>query len=557
MDVIHMKIEKVTIENFKCYQGKFTLHLNEDVNILVGDNEAGKSTILEAIHLTLSGMFNGRYLKNELSQYLFNKSIEAEYIGSLGTDKPAPPPYILVELYFKDDGTPETGFLKGNDNSAKEDVPGIIYEIAFDEAYKPLYEDLVKRKGEISTIPIEYYRVSRRSFARKEITSQVIPIKSALIDSSGNKGQNGSDIYISRIIRDNLEDKEKVDISQAHRNMKESFMGLDSVKDISKKINENALITDKTVKISVDLSTQNSWEGSLMTYLDEIPFHYIGKGEQSIIKTALALSHKKSKEANIILIEEPENHLSHSKLNELLQRIVLSLKGKQIVLSTHNSFVANKLGLDKLVLLHNSNVTKLSDLSKSTEDFFRKLPGYDVLRLILCKKAVLVEGDCDELILQKAYKEINDGKLPIEDGIDVISVGTSFLRFLEIAKKIKKEVIVITDNDGDVLALEKKYKDYLGDNKKDGIEILFEPNVRKYTGRLPDYNYNTLEPELLRANNRQILSEAIGKKKAEFKDDDAILLYMKNNKTQCALEIFNTEKPFKFPKYIQLALTHL
>jgi putative ATP-dependent endonuclease of the OLD family len=52
--------------------------------------------------------------------------------------------------------------------------------------------------------------------------------------------------------------------------------------------------------------------------------------------------------------------------------------------------------------------------------------------------------------------------LPIEDGIDVISVGTSFLRFLEIAEKINKPVAVITDNDGDVAALSKKYADYLG-----------------------------------------------------------------------------------------------
>jgi len=37
--------------------------------------------------------------------------------------------------------------------------------------------------------------------------------------------------------------------------------------------------------------------------------------------------------------------------------------------------------------------------------------------------------------------------LPIEDGIDVISVGTSFLRFLELAEKVEKKIAVITDND--------------------------------------------------------------------------------------------------------------
>ena len=552
-----MKIEKLLIENFKCFEGVFELPLNEDANIIVGNNEVGKSTILEAVHLVLTGMLNGKYLKNELSQYLFNNEVERKYISSLKTETPNLPPNILIELYIKDDGSPEAGMLKGNGNSAKENCPGVLYEILFDESYKPLYEDLVQRKDEINTIPIEYYKISRRSFARKEITSQVIPIKSALIDSSSARNQNGSDVYISWIIRNNLEDKEKVDISQAHRNMKETFMGLPSVKKINKKIGDDALITNKELKISVDLASQHAWESSLMTYIEEVPFHHIGKGEQSIIKTALALGHKKSKEANIVLMEEPENHLSHTKLNELLHRVLSSVEGKQIILSTHSSFVANKLGLHRLILLHNSKITKLAELSSDTEEFFEKLPGYDVLRLILCKKAVLVEGDCDELIFQKAFSMKHGGKLPIEEGIDVISVGTSFLRFLEVADKIRKKVIVITDNDGDIKAIEKKYSDYLGSNKKDHIDICYEPTVHVYTGKLEKYNYNTLEPELLRANSRQLLSESIGKKKDEFEDDDALLLYMKNNKTKCALKIFNTDKPIKYPAYIEGALTKL
>lgn len=56
----------------------------------------------------------------------------------------------------------------------------------------------------------------------------------------------------------------------------------------------------------------------------------------------------------------------------------------------------------------------------SLADFFKKISGYDTLRLILCKKAILVEGDSDELVVQKAYKSKNNNRLPIEDQIDVI-----------------------------------------------------------------------------------------------------------------------------------------
>ena len=61
-----MYISKIKIENFKCFKEVFVLPLNNGLNILVGDNESGKSTILEAIHLVLTGFLNGKYLKNEL-----------------------------------------------------------------------------------------------------------------------------------------------------------------------------------------------------------------------------------------------------------------------------------------------------------------------------------------------------------------------------------------------------------------------------------------------------------------------------------------------------------
>ncbi|MFB1400513.1 AAA family ATPase, partial [Streptococcus pyogenes] len=40
-------IKKVRIKNFKCFKDWFELDLNGGINILVGNNEEGKSTILE------------------------------------------------------------------------------------------------------------------------------------------------------------------------------------------------------------------------------------------------------------------------------------------------------------------------------------------------------------------------------------------------------------------------------------------------------------------------------------------------------------------------------
>ncbi len=201
----------------------------------------------------------------------------------------------------------------------------------------------------------------------------------------------------------------------------------------------------------------------MVTQVDGIPFTHAGKGAQCIIKTQLALSHKKAEKARIILIEEPESHLSFSRLSELMGVIEKAASGRQIIASTHSSFVANKLGLENLILLSDNNCCSMQSLKKGTFEFFKKVAGYDTLRLILCKKSILVEDDSDELVVQRAYMDTHEGRLPIQDGIDVMTVGgVTFKRYLEIARALNKETAVVTDNDGNIEAVKKKYKEYEG-----------------------------------------------------------------------------------------------
>lgn len=95
-----MAIQKVKIRNFKCFKGIFELELNKGLNILVGNNETGKSTILEAIHIALTGLYGGRNIRNELSQYLFNKEVVDMYIESVNKGTPFPPPTIEIEIFL-------------------------------------------------------------------------------------------------------------------------------------------------------------------------------------------------------------------------------------------------------------------------------------------------------------------------------------------------------------------------------------------------------------------------------------------------------------------------
>lgn len=491
-------------------------------------------------------MFKGRNINNELSQYLFNFDVVKEYIQSVNNGNPLSPPYILIEIYFDNSINPD---FEGNGNTehAKK-VEGFKFELSYNSKYDDEYEKLIKSNN-IHSLPIEYYEASWTSFSRQSITTRSIPIKSAMIDSANYRYQNGSDVYISRIVKDLLSAEEVTEVAQAHRKMKDVFIGDLSIQKINNRIQNDSSIVDGTISLSVDLGTKNAWENSLVTQLNDIPFGYLGKGSQCVLKTELALKQKNAKNAEIILLEEPESHLSFSKLNQLISAIGKKYEDKQIIISTHSSFVANKLGLENLLLLDNYNIAKLTDLQSAS--FFRKIAGYDTLRMLLCKKAILVEGASDELIIQKAYMCLHNGRLPIEDGIDVISVGISFLRFLEIAKKLNINVTVVTDNDGDIPALETKYEKYLTTNTTSKIKICYDKTVD--TGDLKignsNYNYNTLEPKMIKANNENLnlFNDLFGKNYIQI---DELRKYMKHNKTECALAIFDTDKEIKFPEYI-------
>jgi putative ATP-dependent endonuclease of OLD family len=98
-----MYISKIVIRNFKCFRSDFVLEFNKGMNVLVGDNDSGKSTILEAINLALSGVFHGRFLRNDLSEHVFNREAVEAYVA----DPKIGPPELLIELYFGGEGVDE------------------------------------------------------------------------------------------------------------------------------------------------------------------------------------------------------------------------------------------------------------------------------------------------------------------------------------------------------------------------------------------------------------------------------------------------------------------
>jgi putative ATP-dependent endonuclease of OLD family len=608
-----MYIKKIIIKNFKCLKN-FELELDKHLNIIVGANEAGKSTVIEAVHLALSGFLNGKYLNSyELNEYIFNKEAVDKYIKTIkeqaakkdtentsagnsaaetGSNQAVRDPEFIslpeisIEVFIDN-----YSLFKGDKNSSKHKETGFTFKIYHDDSdneNRNEYQKLIS-SSLLGSLPVEYYEIERLSFARENIKSRDIPIKSILIDSSSNRYQNVSDTYVTKIVKELLEDEEKIKAAQAYRKMQKDFEDNEAIKNINKKIGNSKFLelSDKNITLSPDLSPRNAWETGIITKVGEIPFHNIGKGEQCLIKTKLSLANKKTKEASILLFEEPENHLSHAKLNTLL-KYIKEKTDKQIIITTHSSFVANRLNLKNIVFISKEKEaserkpTKFDNLKKETQEFFEKSSGYDTLRLVLAEKAVLVEGPSDELIFEKAFQKIKKQKIsPIETGIDVISVaGLAFKNFLDIAKKINKKVAVITDNDGKTEEeIMKKYSEYttLFNGRPSGeavskhsynISIFSDkeidtPNDKNGNINEKSFNYNTLEPKLVKCNNynielfNKILGRKSKEKKSKEKEAAELLKFMVNNKTECALKIYNSEEEIEFPEYINEAINFI
>lgn len=525
-------IRSLHIENYKCYEN-VDVEFNNSINIIVGNNEAGKSTIIEALNLCLSGLANGRYIKNELNEYFFNRDAVEKYRQNTN----AIPPHILIEVYLDTTDSNELNKvfanLKGSRNSKKQDTFGIKLRIMLDENYSDEYAAF-KQVNSNQNVPIEYYRIEWKSFADQEITSRSIPIKPNIIDSSGTKYKNGSDYYISKIISNRLDKSEQIALMQAFRELKESFKSGDNLTAINGKIAKDSAISGKNVSVSVNTTEMNAWENILMTYFDDIPFTQIGQGEQSIIKTNLALSNIREDICNVVLIEEPENHLAHTNLNSLLKTIEESNKDRQIIITTHSSFVANKLGLSNLIFLNKRKPYYFKVIDESTQMYFRKLAGFETLRVILSDRAILVEGPSDELIVQKAYMKKHNGHLPIQDNIDVISVkGIQAKRFLTLVGDLPIRIAVVTDNDGDYdNNITARYK---GFTEKDNIEVFSNK----------DNNQPTLEPSFVACNDEEKLTKFLN-----YNGEKAISDYMQTCKSEWAYRVFSEENDFSFPQYI-------
>lgn len=526
-------IDKLKIHGYRTFDD-FTFEPNSGLNLVVGPNESGKSTLIEAMTLALTGRINGRWASEELNPYWFNSALVDDFWASRRAEERVAWPKIRIELFLSD--VDDLQHLAGaiNTETPTRACPGVTLRVVPDSEYLDELEACVSNSSTL--LPVEYYKVDWRSFADEVLTRRPRQLVTALIDSRTVRSSSGVDYYMRQILRDQLEPSERAAVSLAYRQVKEEMSGT-ALKGVNERMAKaHGALHDEPIGLAMDQTTRTSWEGAVTPHVSNIPFSMSGQGQQAAIKIALAMS-RHSEKASFVMIEEPENHLTFSSLGVLLRRMQdLAGEHQQLFVTTHSSFVLNRLGLDALQLLSAGDCQPLTALSDTTVKYFQKLPGYDTLRMALADKVVLVEGPSDEIVFQRVFLD-SIGQQPSAVGVDVLSVGgLSFARCLELCASLEKTVAVVRDNDGE---RPDELRSQLADWLVAGTREVFIGD--------PEFG-TTLEPQLIHANGEDKARAILG-----ISDGTDVEKWMSRQKTEAAIRIATSDEKIDPPDYLRRA----
>lgn len=153
------------------------------------------------------------------------------------------------------------------------------------------------------------------------------------LDNSSSKNDlYGS--YARKLFVAKIEEKNRRELSCSFNGKLKEFLGENSA----------ILNIDESKKIGIDVS-KSSITNLVDIYENDISLQSMGKGRENIIKTEMSLNNRAF---DLVLIEEPENHLSHSNIKKLIN-VIDSANNEQLIITSHNSLVVGRLDLENVI----------------------------------------------------------------------------------------------------------------------------------------------------------------------------------------------------------------
>ena len=506
-----MYIANISIENFRGFSGKKVIELNEKLNIFIGHNNSGKTTVIKALQI----LFDTSYSK-KLSINDFNRQLSIN-------DLKANPPQVVI-----------SSILKENEGEAEYSEEIVLVSTMLTKIQRP-YEAKITYGFFLPEKEIEEYRATMAAISSPNIEEYWSEIEHSFLSKYVWK-LYGGDEKLKTVVDNDILNKFDFEFMQPIRDVERDlssgsnsllkevidfFIDYEIKNDTSKTKDEIKGNLQKVKREFAESSQQlmtklqgrlTAGEKQIVTYADDtgatfdessphfsgvlnettlysalrltledktgikLPPANNGLGYNNLIYIALLLARMQkdamgeyygsnAKLFSVLAIEEPEAHLHPSLQYRFLKFLNDNMKSnvRQIFISTHSPNITAASKLDNLIVLNKEKEEievaypgRVFDLKnkddKASKAYIERYLDVTKSDMLFAKRIILVEGISEQLLLPIFTRYLN-GDL-VDSHVAVINIGgryfSHFLKLFDRDKSkyaINKRVAVITDLD--------------------------------------------------------------------------------------------------------------
>lgn len=437
-----MYLSEVSIKNFRKF-GEPGLHLklNKGFNLFVGENDSGKTTVIDAIKLVLGTQSND-YNRIEIDDFHLQTGTELEDTRTTSIEISC----ILRDISL-DEAKHLLEWLSFEKNNGKtEYILHLMYSAR--RQGKKIYYDVKAGLGEGAKL------LNSEARSRIKVT-YLKPLRDANTELTPRKNSRLSQILSSHSAFENEDThflietfrgaNNKIDSYFKGKNFDDSNLDdqggknlLEEINSYLEKFSNKNHVLESGFKVS-DLKLRYILERLSLQFSSEKP----GLGSHNILFIAAELLLLKRAEFDglkLALIEEIEAHLhtqAQIRLIEFLQEEAEN-SNIQLLLSTHSTGLSSKIKLENMFICNNNNIFSMrpdeTELLKGDYLFLERFLDATKADMFFAQGVIMVEGDGENLIIPAISKVIE--KPLSQYGVTVLNVGsTAFLRYSRIFRR--------------------------------------------------------------------------------------------------------------------------